>query len=113
MATTETTDKGTTETTTEETNGNTRAKGKSGQSKPFEKLEEAQGLKPESEHAKLFEVIGPDGRKWFVWAGGRHQALFIVAKEAGWSCSEQGKAPSKEKVATMLGQLSPEDRKAL
>src|SRR4051794_7267783 len=80
-------------------------KGKKGlpvASKPFEKLEEAPQFKPESPRALLFQVTRPDGSQVFLWAGDNRHAAYLIARSDGYAIAEQGKAPSKAKVASML-----------
>jgi hypothetical protein len=79
---------------------------------PFSTPEEAQAFKPESEHFKLYQVTDPQGTVRYTWANGNNSALANVVLAAGWSFSVLGTV-SKDKVAGMLAQLTPEERAAL
>jgi hypothetical protein len=95
------------------TNGEATAKKEKINHGPFASVEEAQPHKPAHPRFKLFRVMAPDGKVSFVWQDGPKYAIMVAAKAAGWSATELGKAPTKEKVGDLLGQLAPEDRAAL
>jgi hypothetical protein len=79
---------------------------------PFGTPEEAQAFKPESEHFRLFRVVGPDGQARFTWAQGHDSAIGNVVRPLGWKAGVVG-AVNKERLAGMLSQLTPEERAAL
>src|SRR5438105_2085322 len=89
------------------TNENRVAKG------AFETEEAARQAKPSNVKWKLFRVVAPGGTTYWTWAGGGDSALVQVAKSKGFAVSTAGAAPTRERVAGMLAQLSPEDRAAL
>jgi hypothetical protein len=80
---------------------------------PWATVEEANANKPEGVKASLFRVAAPDGSVAFWWVRHADMGLALAAKKAGWSASEVGKAPTKEKVGNLLAQLTPEDRAIL
>jgi hypothetical protein len=63
--------------------------------------------------ASLFHVTDPAGKSHFTWAFMPDIALARVARSAGWSAAEHGKAPNPEKLAATLRLLSPQERAAL
>jgi hypothetical protein len=76
--------------------------------------EEAIAGKPEGgPKASLFHVTDPAGKSHFTWAFMPDIALARVARSAGWSAAEHGKAPNPEKLAATLRLLSPQERATL
>jgi hypothetical protein len=80
---------------------------------PFNTLEEANAAKPAGDKRLLYVVTGPDGKALYTWADGGGSALIYVARGLGYQATRHDKAPTREKVAGLLGQLSPEDRALL
>src|SRR5262245_40028079 len=82
----------------------------------FASLEEAQN----SGHSNMgdkgwavFVVMTPAGKQFFTVAPSHAEAIVNAARHDGYGASTAGKVPTKDKVAGMLAQLSPEDRAAL
>jgi hypothetical protein len=80
---------------------------------PFPTEAEAREHKPANDKQRLFRVTAPDGRVAFAWANTGDSALTRVARAHGYTAGSVGKAPTREKVAGLLGQLSPEDQALL
>jgi hypothetical protein len=80
---------------------------------PFNTLEEANAAKPAGDKRRLYAVTGPDGKALYTWANGSGSALIYAARHLGYQATRQDKAPTREKVAGMLAQLSDEDRALL
>src|SRR5947209_5254489 len=78
----------------------------------FPTVEAAQQSKP-SNKWRLYRVTAPDGTACFTWAGGTGSAIINVAKAHGYKAGSLERTPSKDRVAGMLAQLSPEDRAVL
>jgi hypothetical protein len=75
---------------------------------------EALANKPtDGKERRLYSVASPDGRVVFTWAAGNGSAIIQAARGLGFETAVHAKAASKEKVAGMIAQLSPEDRAAL
>src|SRR5689334_8852918 len=75
---------------------------------------EALANKPtDGRERRLYSVSAPDGRVVFVWQSGVGSALIAGARALGLTTSLHAGPPSREKVAGLIGQLSPEDRAAL
>jgi hypothetical protein len=79
----------------------------------FPTLEAAQQGKPVTGKSRLYQVSGPNGSLFYTWADGAFSALVNAAKAQGFETTPLDKAPTKEKVAGLLGQLSAEDRALL
>lgn len=79
----------------------------------FNSLAEASACKPDSDKLRVLQVTDPAGVVKFTWANDGNGAILQVARAAGYTAAVAGKAPSREKVATLLSQLSAEDRAIL
>jgi hypothetical protein len=80
----------------------------------FTTLEEAQASRPKERPSwRLFAITSPDGEKRFTWGSGRENIAYRVAVADGYGIADSGKVPSKEKVASLLASLNPEDRASL
>jgi hypothetical protein len=80
----------------------------------FETREQALAAKPEDNGMKLYAVANPEGETLgWAYAKWGATATLAVVRKLGWKATSEGKAPTKEKVAGLLSQLSPEDRAAL
>jgi hypothetical protein len=80
---------------------------------PFATLEAANAAKPAGDKRRLFVVTGPDGKPHYTWADGTGSALIHVARGLGYRAARHDQAPTRERVAGMLAQLSPEDQALL
>jgi hypothetical protein len=75
---------------------------------------EALADKPtDGQERRLYSVTSPDGSVVFTWAAGNGSALIAAARALGFQTAVHAKMPTRDKVAGMLSQLSPEDRAAL
>ena len=91
-----------------------KQKAKEAASVIYPTAEEAIAGKPQGgPKASLFHVTDPAGKSHFTWAFMPDIALARVARTAGWSAVEYGKAPNPEKLAATLRLLSPQERAAL
>jgi hypothetical protein len=91
-----------------------KQKAKEAASVIYPTAEEAIAGKPEGgPKVSLFHVTDPAGKSHFTWAFMPDIALARVARSAGWSAAEHGKAPSAAKLAATLRLLSPQERAAL
>lgn len=108
----------TNETTTEQqTTTRKRAKRGEIQFDIFTDLEVARQSKPEvpadsKTKLHLFSVTCPGKETRYLWGRDHGQAVLLVARADNYEATVAGKA-SKDKVASMLAQLSPEERQAL
>jgi hypothetical protein len=75
----------------------------------FDSAEAAQAVKP----YRLFRVVSSDGKAAWTWANSHVTSVGQVARARGWTATPAGKPADKQKVADLLGQLSPEVRQAL
>jgi hypothetical protein len=80
---------------------------------PFPTLEAANAARPSGNKRRLFVVTGPDGKAHYTWADGSGSALIHVARGLGYRAARHDQAPTRERVAGMLGQLSREDQAIL
>jgi hypothetical protein len=62
---------------------------------------------------RLYTVTSPDGSTRYVWAGNVRMAAHFVVQADGYKLGDSGRAPSKDRVASMLAALTAEDRNAL
>lgn len=104
--------------TTDETTNAADTNGTSDASRgPFATLAEANAAKPAPADVKgkrfIYAVTGPDGQTLYTWADGLGSALIYVARGLGHAAARHDKAPTREKVAGLIGQLSPEDQAIL
>lgn len=79
----------------------------------FATPEEAQAVKPAGDKLRLYRVAGPGGTVAYTWAESTGSAVIHVARSHGYQAGVLDKAPSKDKVAGLLAQLSADDRAAL
>jgi hypothetical protein len=79
----------------------------------FSSMEAAQLVKPDNDHFRLFRVTDPAGAVSFTWARDYDRAIAQVARTRGYKAKTAGKAPTREELAGMVAQLSPEDRAVL
>jgi hypothetical protein len=81
----------------------------------FKSVDEAQAHRPQQhEKWKLYTVKAPDGSQFYTWSDGYAGTYVNVARFLGYTAfTPGGKPASPDRVASLLAQLTPEERQAV
>ena len=76
-------------------------------------MEKAQAAKPGDDRMRLYRVTWPGEPAAYVWTDGGWNAVVMVARTKGVRATVLEKVVAPEKVAELMKQMTPENRRAL
>ena len=76
-------------------------------------MEEAQAAKPGDDRMRLYKIVWPGEPAAFVWTDGPWNATVMVARTKGVRATVLEKVVTPEKMAELMKQITPENRRAL